>query len=102
MKNKVAALLVTFTCVCVQLFNHNYKKQYAEPIFKSHDLSERNNYRSNNVYHDSFNTALVNNNTNNLTVDLVASRLSLLWIMHATMVEFMFLLHLFGCDCSIK
>ena len=66
----MAALLVTFICAYVLLFNNCKKivKQYAEPIFTSHGLSEGNNYRSNNVYSDTYNTALVINNTNNLTV----------------------------------
>ena len=98
MKHKLAALLVTFIGANVLLFslwdskvvldvrkmyNYNYKKiikQYAEPIFKSHDLPEENNYSTNNDYNDSFNTAIVNsNNPDNLTVEFVASRLALLW-----------------------
>ena len=91
MKYKLAALLVTFIYANVlllyhynyTLYNYNFKKiikQYAEPIFKSHDLPEENNYSTNNDYNDSFNTAIVNsNNPNNLTVEFVASRLALLW-----------------------
>ena len=78
MKYKLAALLVTFICANVLLFslwdskvvldvrkiyNYNYKKikkQYAEPIFKSHNFPIVNNYGSTDDHNDSFNTALVN------------------------------------------
>ena len=95
MKYKLEVLLVILICANVLLFllwnskvvwtlercitttTKKIIKQYAESISKSHDLSG-NSYSRNNHGNGSFSTTLVNN-PNNLTVELVASRLAILW-----------------------